>query len=143
MSSTTDVSSVNGSLTENGLPASDITPELLRDFAVAEGEDGFVVGSVGLQTYDSHALLRSLTVAPSVRNAGMGSHLLAHAESLARHRRISELWLLTTTASDFFRQKDYLEVTRSTAPAKLQATTQFAQLCTASAVCMRKIISPR
>jgi amino-acid N-acetyltransferase len=138
-----DCDAINVLLTENGLPASDVTRELLRDFVVAEGEGGLVVGSVGLETYDSNALLRSLAVAPTVRNAGMGSQLLAHVESLARDTGISELWLLTTTASEFFRRKDYVDVKRSTAPPEMQATTQFAQLCPASAVCMRKIISPR
>ncbi|MDR6419961.1 amino-acid N-acetyltransferase [Paraburkholderia phenoliruptrix] len=138
-----DRDAINVLLTEHGLPASDITHEMLRDFVVAEGEGGFVVGSVGLERYDSNALLRSLAVAPTVRNAGMGSQLLAHAESLARDKGILELWLLTTTAPEFFRRKDYVDVKRSTAPAKLQATTQFAQLCPARAVCMRKIIFPR
>ena len=138
-----DLDALNVLLTENALPASDITHKLLRDFAVAEGDGGIVVGSVGLERYDSDGLLRSLAVAQTVRNAGLGSRLLAHAEGLALDRGISELWLLTTTASDFFRRKDYLDVARSTAPAKLQATTQFAQLCPASAVCMRKIICPR
>jgi amino-acid N-acetyltransferase len=138
-----DRDAINVLLTENGLPASDITHDMLRDFAVAKGEGGFVVGSVGLETYDSNALLRSLAVAPTVRDTGMGSQLLAHAESLARERGISELWLLTTTASEFFRRKDYMDVKRSTAPAEMRATTQFAQLCPASAVCMRKIVSPR
>ncbi|MFL9908318.1 arsenic resistance N-acetyltransferase ArsN2 [Paraburkholderia sp. RL17-337-BIB-A] len=130
-------------LTENALPASDISHELLCDFAVAEGDGGFVVGSVGVERYDSNALLRSLAVAQTARNAALGSLLLAHAEGLALDRAISELWLLTTTTSDFFRRKDYLDVARSTAPANLQATTQFTQLCPASAVCMRKIIRPR
>jgi len=138
-----DRDAINVLLTENGLPASDITHELLRDFAVAEGEGGFVVGSVGLETYDSIALLRSLAVAPTVRNAGMGSQLLAHAESIARDKGNSELWLLTTTAPEFFRRKDYVDVKRSTAPSEILATNQFAELCPASAVCMRKIVSPR
>lgn len=138
-----DLDAINVLLTENALPASDISHELLCDFAVMEDDGGFVVGSVGLERYDSAALLRSLAVAQTARNAGLGSGLLDHAEGLALDRGISVLWLLTTTASDFFRRKDYVGVARSTAPTKLQATTQFAQLCLASAICMRKIISRR
>ncbi|MFM0508542.1 arsenic resistance N-acetyltransferase ArsN2 [Paraburkholderia sp. RL17-373-BIF-A] len=138
-----DLDAIRVLLTENALPSSDISHELLRDFAVMEGDGGFVVGSVGLERHDANALLRSLAVAQTVRNAGLGGRLLAHVEGLARDRGISELWLLTTAASDFFRRKGYVDVTRSTAPAKLQATTQFAQLCPASAVCMRKIVSQR
>lgn len=138
-----DLDAIKLLLTENALPASDINHELLRDFAIVHGDDGFVVGSVGLERYDSHALLRSLAVTHMLSNAGLGSRLLAYAEGLARDRGISELWLLTTTASEFFRRKGYVDVERSKAPAKLQTTTQFAQLCPASAVCMRKIIAQR
>jgi len=133
-----DLDAINVLLTENALPVSDITRELLRDFAVAEGDGGFLVGCVGLERHGPNALLRSLAVAQTVRNAGLGGRLLSHAEGLARDIGVSELWLLTTTASDFFRRRGYVGVGRSTAPAKLQATTQFAHLCPASAVCMRK-----
>lgn len=138
-----DLDAITAMLVANALPASDVNHELLRDFAVAEGDGGLVVGSVGLEWYDSNALLRSLAVAQTVRNAGLGSQLLAHAEALARDCGVSELWLLTTTAPEFFRRKGYADVKRSTAPASLQSTTQFAQLCPASAVCLRKIISRR
>ncbi|WP_176055117.1 arsenic resistance N-acetyltransferase ArsN2 [Paraburkholderia caribensis] len=138
-----DLDAINVLLTENALPASDITRELLRDFAVAEGDGGFLVGCVGLESRGANALLRSLAVAQTVRNAGLGGRLLARAEDLARKKGISELWLLTTTAPDFFRRKGYVDVGRGTAPTELQATSQFAQLCPASAVCMTKIISSR
>ncbi|WP_454872465.1 arsenic resistance N-acetyltransferase ArsN2 [Paraburkholderia xenovorans] len=138
-----DLDAIKALLTENALPASDINHELLRDFAIVQADDGLVVGSVGVERYDSHALLRSLAVTQMLSNAGLGSRLLAYAEGLARDRGVSELWLLTTTASEFFRRKGYVDVERSTAPASLQSTTQFAQLCPASAVCMRKFISQR
>ena len=136
-----DLDAINDLLTENALPASDTTTELLQDFSVVEDDGGLVVGSIGLERYGADALLRSLTVSQTSRNAGLGGRLLAHAEDLAREKGISELWLLTTTAPDFFRRKGYVDVERGTAPTELQATTQFAQLCPASAVCMRKIIS--
>ena len=121
--------------------AADITEDLLSDFAVAEDADGSVVGIVGLERFGANALLRSLAVAQTARNAGLGGRLLAHAEDLARTSGISELWLLTATASKFFRRKGYMDVGRSSAPAEIHATPQFAQLCPASADCMRKTLS--
>lgn len=68
------------------------------------------------------------------------SPLLTHAEDLASASGISELWLLTTTAEDFFPRAGYVTVNRSSASTRLQASTQFAQLCPASAVCMMKTL---
>lgn len=133
-----DLDAIKALLAENGLPASDITSKLLNDFAVAEDEDGVLVGSVGLERFGASALLRSLVVAQTARNAELGGRLLAHAEDLARASGMSELWLLTTTAADFFLRCGYGAVNRSSASAELQASTQFAQLCPASATCMKK-----
>ncbi|WP_244306257.1 arsenic resistance N-acetyltransferase ArsN2 [Paraburkholderia lacunae] len=133
-----DLEAVKAMLTENDLPASDITEDLLSDFAVAEDVDGSVVGCVGLERFGAIALLRSLTVGGTARNAGLGSRLRAHAEDLARANEISELWLLTTTAADFFARAGYVVTNRGRAPAELQASKQFAHLCPATAVCLKK-----
>ncbi|MFM0572028.1 arsenic resistance N-acetyltransferase ArsN2 [Paraburkholderia caledonica] len=133
-----DLDAIKALLVENGLPASDVTADLLHDFAVAEGAHGAVVGSVGLERFGAEALLRSLAVAKPERSAGLGSKLLAHAEHMALTSGLSELWLLTTTAADFFRRAGYSAVDRPSAPAELQATTQFAELCPSTAACMRK-----
>jgi amino-acid N-acetyltransferase len=110
---TEDLDAIKALLSEDDLPASDITADLLNDFAVAEDVDGSAVGSVGLERYGPNALLRSLAVAQPARNAGLGGRLLAHAEDLAREKGILELWLLTTTAPDFFRPRGYVDVGRS------------------------------
>jgi amino-acid N-acetyltransferase len=133
-----DLDAIAALLAENELPASDVTPDMLRDFAVAEDAHWSVVGSVGLERFGAEALLRSLAVANPERSAGLGSKLLAHAEHMALTSGVSELWLLTTTAADFFRRAGYLAVARASAPTGLQTSTQFAQLCPNTAVCMRK-----
>ncbi|MFM0526926.1 arsenic resistance N-acetyltransferase ArsN2 [Paraburkholderia strydomiana] len=133
-----DLDAIAALLADNELPASDVTPDLLRDFAVAEDAHGSIVGTVGLERFGTEALLRSLAVAKPERSAGLGSKLLAHAEYMALTSGLSELWLLTTTAADFFRRTGYLPVARASAPTGLQTSTQFAQLCPSTAVCMRK-----
>lgn len=135
-----DLDAIKALLAENELPASDITGDLLSDFAVAENADGSVVGSVGLERFGANALLRSLAVSQTARRGGLGGRLLAHAENLARANGILELWLLTTTAADFFLRRGYAAVNRSSASAELQASSQFAQLCPASAACMKKTL---
>ncbi|MDT8840215.1 arsenic resistance N-acetyltransferase ArsN2 [Paraburkholderia fungorum] len=133
-----DLDAIKALLAENGLPVSDITADLLGDFAVAEDAGGSLVGSVGLELHGPDALVRSLAVARTARSAGLGSRLLAQVEQVARTKSVSDLWLLTMTASEFFGRAGYSVVHRSNAPAALRASHQFAELCAATAVCMQK-----
>ncbi|WP_168795980.1 arsenic resistance N-acetyltransferase ArsN2 [Paraburkholderia aromaticivorans] len=135
-----DLDAIKTLLAENELPVADVGAALLVDFLVAEDASGRIVGSVGLERVGTDALLRSLAVVQTSRNAGLGARLLARAENLARASGISELWLLTTTAADFFPRAGYVAVNRGSASSGLQASTQFAQLCPASAVCMMKTL---
>lgn len=68
----------------------DVTAALLIDFLVAENTVGAVVGTVGLERYGQNALLRSLAVGSTLRNAGLGARLLFPAEltvrSFGRHK---------------------------------------------------------
>ncbi|MFM0347298.1 arsenic resistance N-acetyltransferase ArsN2 [Paraburkholderia sp. RL17-347-BIC-D] len=125
-------------LVANGLPSTDVSAALLNDFWVIENTAGILVGSIGLERYGQNSLLRSLAVAQPARNAGIGAMLVAHVERMAFANGITQLWLLTTTAAEFFQRKGYEIVDRSLAPLELQTSSQFANLCPATAVCMVK-----
>lgn len=133
-----DLDAIKALLAENELPVADVDAALLVDFLVAEDASGRIVGSVGLERFGRSALLRSLATARKSRKEGLGTRLLANAELMARASDVSELWLLTTTAAGFFRRVEYADVDRGTAPADVQASAQFAELCPASAVCLTK-----
>lgn len=135
-----DLDAIKALLAENELPVADINLALLVDFLVAEDVDGKIVGSVGLERFGRSALLRSLATARKARKAGLGTRLLAHVELMARASDVFDLWLLTTTAAGFFRRAGYADAERGTASAEVQASTQFAELCPASAVCMKKTL---
>jgi amino-acid N-acetyltransferase len=133
-----DLDAIKELLEANGLPFSDVNAALLNSFLLAEDGDGTVVGSVGLERFGNNALLRSLVVTPAARKDGLGGNLVARAEDVARGSGVSELWLLTTTAADFFRRASYVVVDRAAAPVEVQVSAQFAALCPASAVCLKK-----
>jgi amino-acid N-acetyltransferase len=119
------------------LPASDLDADALHYFIGAwAGED--LVGVVGLQPLDHTALLRSLAVAPDHRGEGIGSRLCDEAESLARAGGLTELYLLTTTAADYFGARGFRACPRTALPASVQDTAQFRELCPASSVAMHK-----
>jgi amino-acid N-acetyltransferase len=133
-----DLDAVKALLAQNELPVAEVDAALLEDFLVAEDARGKIVGSVGLERFGQSALLRSLCVARQVRNIGFGTTLLSHAEEMARSAGVSELWLLTTSAAGFIRSMEYVEADRSSAPAEVGQSPQFAQLCPASASCLKK-----
>jgi amino-acid N-acetyltransferase len=124
-----------------GLPHDDLTPSHLKQFFVARDEAG-VVGTVGLEPCGTAALLRSLAVAPEHRNDGLGARLVDAVERHAQDEGLHTLYLLTTTAADYFDSRGYEYIDRDALPAPIQQTEEAARLCPASATCMRKVLSP-
>lgn len=124
-------------LASAGLPTSDLAEAQLQHFFYA-GTAAVPTGLVGLELYGETALLRSLVVVPAARTIGAGSALLAHAESHARSHGVRELYLLTTTAEDFFTRRGYARVARESAPDSIRGTREFAGICPASSAFMVK-----
>lgn len=130
-----------------GLPTSDLGPQDLAQFIVAQhvAQDGaasMVVGAVGVEVHGEAVLLRSLVVDPDWRGSGVGSALVSAAERRADQLSLTSLTLLTQTATEFFLDRGYLAIAREVAPASLQTTTEFTTLCPASSVCLHKALSP-
>jgi amino-acid N-acetyltransferase len=123
-------------LTANDLPAEDVAskPEW---FYVAR-RDGERVGIGGLEVYGTDGLLRSVVVEERVRGEGLGVALCERLESEAAAAGIETLYLLTTTAAEFFAGRGYEATVREDAPATIRDTTEFADLCPSRATCMRK-----
>ena len=123
-----------------GLHTEDITAKTLRNTIVARiGPQ--IIGTVALEVAGSFGLLRSLAVLETYRGQGVGRQLLTAAEKLARQQGLSTLYLLTMTADRFFAANGFETVDRSTAPAGIQETAEFKQLCPDSAICMKKTIA--
>lgn len=121
-----------------GLPTADLREDSNR-FYLAERE-GEHVGGGGLELYGDVGLLRSVAVEPEHRDRGLGGALVAALEAEARDAGVESLFLLTDTAAGFFEHHGYVRVDRDEAPAAIQDTREFAELCGGSAVCMRKSI---
>lgn len=123
-------------LEANGLPTRDVRAKPECFFVACD--EGTVVGVGGLEHDGSDGLLRSLVVTESVRGRGYGTTLCAALESRARSEGIEALYLLTTTAASFFRERGYDEITREETPVSIQGTAEFSELCPDSATCLRK-----
>jgi len=122
-----------------GLHQEDITPEHLRHFFVLKEKEQ-VIGLVGVEALGQFGLLRSLAVDPKYRCLGFASQLIEKAEEYAASLKIEVLYLLTMTAEEFFAKRGYQRIERNSAPSPVHRTTEFKNLCPASAVCMVKYL---
>jgi amino-acid N-acetyltransferase len=117
------------------LPASDIQPET-KLFVMEEGNK--VIATVALEHDHNDALLRSLSVETNYRNKGVGQQLVSFIEDYARQQGVQNIYLLTTTAADFFNKKGYQKIERTEAPPFIQNTSEFSSVCPSSATVMKK-----
>lgn len=100
--------------------------------------NGKLAGVIGLEVYGTVALLRSLAVAPAQRKHGLGLSLVRFAEAYAAKHGVESLYLLTTTAGDFFSKLGYSTASREAAPPPIKTTPQFSGLCPESSAFMSK-----
>ena len=104
-------------------------------YATADGER---IGIGGIEGYGDVGLLRSVVVEAPKRGQGYGATLCEALETTARDDSIETLYLLTTTASEFFASEGYTTVERPTVPKAIRNTAEFEDLCPSTATCMRK-----
>jgi amino-acid N-acetyltransferase len=129
---------VRSLLRDAGLPTDDLDGPVRLYLATAEGEP---VGAGGLERYDDTALLRSVVVADSCRGQGYGEAICRRLEARAADHGVTDLFLLTTDATDYFDRLGYEPVARDTVPEPVRRTRQFSSLCPDSATVMRKRIA--
>ena len=109
--------------------------EAVERFSVVTVSGG-VVGVCGLETYDHIGLLRTLGVDPQHRRLGFGRKLVEATLVRGRLEGIRTIYLLTTTAREFFARLGFEETLRGSAPAAIQSTWEFESGCPSSATLM-------
>jgi amino-acid N-acetyltransferase len=124
-------------LLENAkLPVSDL-PEQLPHFFKAE-INGILAGIAGLEIYNDYALLRSVAVDQAYQNQQIGKHLYEKTMQHAKEQGVAEVYLITTTAEQYFAKHGFVKIERSAVPAEIQQTQQFQGVCPSSATIMRQ-----
>jgi amino-acid N-acetyltransferase len=136
---TRDLDAVEGLLSTNDLPL-DGVKENLSGFVVAE-ESGRIIGTIGLEQFGSIALLRSAVVSNEHRRSGVGRRLVEHILEYAEKDGIEELFLLTTTAEDYFPRFGFTRTTRSAVPPAVKASVEFQGACPDTALVMTRRIA--
>jgi amino-acid N-acetyltransferase len=134
--SAADLPAVLALLGRAKLPTAGVA-DLPSQFIVAESE-GRLVGVVGLELYGESALLRSAAVEEDWRCSGVGRVLVERALDVARAQGVDDVFLLTTTAEQYFPRFGFACVSRDSVAKGVQASIEFQEACPASATVMRK-----
>lgn len=131
-----DLPSVEQALAAADLPLDGLSDQFGEGYAVAV-TDGRVIGVEGIEVHGNDGLLRSAAVAPDWRGKGVGDALTRDRIAWARAHGLRAIYLLTTTAGDYFPRFGFAVVDRAAAPDGVRRSREFADACPASALFMR------
>jgi arsenite methyltransferase len=131
-----DLAPVKNLLAAAQLPVDGVEDQFGDAYAVAE-ENGQLLGAVGIERYGTYGLLRSAVVAPDQRGRGIGEALVFDRIDWSMRQQLDALYLLTTTASDYFPRFGFARVERDSVPSEVQASAEFASICPSSAIVMQ------
>lgn len=121
------------------LPEAGVTDWLPR-FTIAEsGPD--LVGVAGLEQYGGCGLLRSVAVDPAWQRTGLGGALVDRVVDRATTEHLTDLYLLTTTAADYFPRHRFAVIAREDVLPDVQQSVEFKSACPASATVMHRSLS--
>lgn len=129
-----DLPAIEELLTASDLPIVGVR-DALCSFLVAEAE-GKIVGVVGIERHGGHALLRSTAVAKEWRSRGIARQLVDRIIAEAEDQGVNALYLLTTSAERYFPNFGFAVTQRDTVPDDIKATSEFREVCCASATVM-------
>jgi len=132
-----DLSDIESMLIKAGLPTEGVAP-LIETFRVARHEDGHVAAAAVIEWHGDDGLIRSVVVDESRRGQGLGRLLIEDLLSSTD----ADLYLLTESATDFFRHLGFESIERTLAPALLRQSEEFRCLCGESAAFMRRSVAP-
>lgn len=134
-----DLPAVSALLTEAGLPLDGLDDQFGPAYVVAVDGDN-IVGAEGIERYGTAGLLRSAVVSAAWQGHGIGDRLTRNRLSWASEQQLHEIWLLTTTAGEYFPRFGFASADRAEAPAPLRDSPEFKTACPATATAMRLIL---
>lgn len=129
-----DLEAVVRLLEASDLPTAGVDEALPRFLVAALGDR--LVAVAGLEVHGSDGILRSVAVDPTFRGRGLGGRLTERIVGDAREAGLRRLYLLTTTAEEYFPRHGFRRIGREDAPPDVQRSVEFREACPASAVAM-------
>lgn len=125
-------------LLSNQLPSSDIHASHVELFVGVHHQE--LIATIGIETYDSVALVRSLCVKEAFRSQHIAEAMLQYLFQHCQDENIQSLYLLTTTAEHYFKRYGFETIERACVPMAIQQTQEYSSLCPSSALTLYKKI---
>jgi len=125
-------------LDECELPKEGLTAHLSTTIVARNGSE--IVGCSALELYEEFALLRSVAVKPLYRSRGLGLRLTKAALDLASEYKVSNVYLLTSSADMFFSKLGFESISRADVPENVRRSVEFTTLCPDTATVMTKAL---
>ena len=110
-------------------------------YFVVREDDGRVVGVAGLEIHGEDGLLRSVAVDPDYRGQGLAASLVEAAMQRAKRVQLRSVYLLTTTARDYFARRGFADCPREEAPAAIRESWEFRTGCPSTAAFMKRPVA--
>lgn len=133
-----DLTGVEDLLTKTKLPLGGVDV-LIDSFIVAE-DNGHLMGVAGVERHGEYGLLRSVAVDPTAQGRGVGRALVERLIGESTESGIAELYLLTTTAEEYFPVFGFTKISRDATPVEIQETGEFTDLCPSTSTVMRRVL---
>ena len=107
-------------------------------YFVVREDDGRVVGVAGLELHGEDGLLRSVAVEQDYRGQGLAAALVEAVLERAERVGLRSVYLLTTTARDYFTRRGFGDCPREAAPAAIRDSWEFKSGCPSTAAFMAR-----
>jgi amino-acid N-acetyltransferase len=110
-------------------------------YFVVREDDGRVVGVAGLELHGEVGLLRSVAVDADYRGQGLAAALIEAVVQRADRVGLRAVYLLTTTARDYFARRGFADCPREAAPPTIRESWEFRAGCPSSAALMQRAVA--
>jgi amino-acid N-acetyltransferase len=110
-------------------------------YFVVREDDGRVIAVAGLEIHGQDGLLRSVAVDGDYRGQGLAASLVEAVLERAARVGLRSVYLLTTTAREYFAQRGFSDCERDTAPQPIRESWEFRTGCPSSASFMKRAVA--
>ena len=129
-----DFPSIHALLSASGLPTDGVVSGAGAYWVAVQEK---IIGVVGYEQYGASALLRSLAVSEAYRKSGIADALIRQILQELRLSDVGVVFLLTETASRYFRLRGFEFISREEIPAEILSSSALGQVCPSSSQCMK------
>lgn len=133
-----DLTAIEAMLASFSLPTAGVSDHI-GEFVVAE-DGGRIVAAAGIELYGESALLRSVAVDDHYRGQGLARELVRNRLDNARRAGVRDVFLLTSTARDYFARLGFSTIPDTSIHAAVRVSKEFGDCCCASAEAMQLIL---